>query len=303
MPGLSAVVIARDEDQDLVPAIRSVSFADEVLVMESGAAGRARARSRPPGVRVMHHAFDGDGPTKRRAVAGAQHDWVLCVHGDEEVTAGLAAAVRELLAGGSPACAAYRVQLVTTFMGRPLMHGSASSPLAVRLFDRRLAAWSSAPVHAEVVVSGATGATGQLPGPVLHHATRDLSEAIAGMNAESTLAALEVALSGRRRSGLSMVLSAASQFGRHYLLKQGFRDGLPGLAWCFVGAVGTAVTEMKAEELMADVAAPPPDAASGLPEPTGAAPIAAHGEDGEEPPDERGIVPRSPDAEDRVDYH
>jgi hypothetical protein len=303
MPGLSAVVIARDEDQDLVRAIRSVSFADEVVVMESGATGRAHARSCPPGVRVMHHAFDGDGPTKRRAVDGARHDWVLCVHGDEEVNAGLVAAVRELLAGGPPACAAYRVQLLTTFMGRPLTHGSAASPLAVRLFDRRLAGWSSAPVHAEVVVSEATGATGQLPGAVLHHATRDLSEAIDSMNAESTLAALEVALSGRRRSGLSMVLSAASQFGRHYLLKQGFRDGLPGLAWCFVGAVGTAVTEMKAEELMADGAALTPDAASGLPEPAGASPLAAHGDDEEEPTDERGSIERPPDAEDWIEYH
>jgi hypothetical protein len=233
-------------------------------------------------------------------VAAAQHDWVLCVHGDEEVTAGLAAAVRGLLAGGPPACAAYHVQLVTTFMGRPLTHGSASSPLAVRLFDRRLAGWSAAPVHAEVELSGATG---RLRGALLHHANRDLSDAVDSMNAESTLAALEVALSGRRRSGLSMVLSAASQFGRHYLLKQGFRDGFPGLAWCFVGAVGTAMKAMKAEELMADVAAPSPDAASGLPEPAGAAPTAAHGGDEDEPSDPRGITPRPPEAEDRADYH
>ncbi len=70
------------------------------------------------------------------------------------------------------------------------------------------------------------------------------------MDAESSLAAIAVAMSGRRAGGPTVVLTAALQFVRHYLLKQGFRNGFPGLAWSFMKAVGSAMTYLKARELV-----------------------------------------------------
>jgi len=248
MPGLSAVIIAHDEKQDVARAIRAVSFADEVLLMDAGPTERIMEVPGPLHARVVKHAFEGDGPTKRRAVAEAAHDWVLCLDADEEVTPELAAAIRELLAGGQPTCAAYRFRFVTAFMGRPLTHGAASNRYPVRLFDRRRAEWSSAPVAAEL---GLSGIEGHLPGAVLHHALRDLSDSIAKMDTESSLAALGVAMSGRCPGGLAIVLTAAFQFLRHYVLKQSFRDGFPGLAWSFVRAVESSMKYLKARELVA----------------------------------------------------
>jgi hypothetical protein len=247
MSGLSAVIICRDEHQDVERSIRAMSFADEVLVIDAGPAERALEVPGWFGARVLKHAFDGDGSVKRWAVAETLHEWVLCLEADEEVTPELAESIRTLLARGEPSHVAYRFRFVTTFMGRPLRHGGDSSRHQIRLFDRRRAEWISAPLLAEVVPSGTVG---ELRGVILRHAVRDLSDSIAQMDANSSLAALDLAMSGRRPSGLAIVMTATFQFLRHYVLAQSFRDGFPGLAWSFMRAVGSAMNYMKARELM-----------------------------------------------------
>lgn len=247
-PPLSVLFLVKDEADRLPAALDGVTWADEVVVVDTGSTDATRRIAAERGARVVSIPWEGWVASRNRALAEAAHDWVLCLDADEEVTPELAAAIRELLAGGQPTCAAYRFRFVTAFMGRPLIHGAASSRYPIRLFDRRRAEWSSAPVAAEL---GLSGIEGHLPGAVLHHALRDLSDSIAKMDTESSLAALGVAMSGRCPGGLAIVLTAAFQFLRHYVLKQSFRDGFPGLAWSFVRAVESSMKYLKARELVA----------------------------------------------------
>lgn len=248
MPRLSAVLITRNEERDVPRTLRALGFADEVLVVDSGSTDRTVEVCRALGARVLSHEFQGFGAQKRWAVAQAAHDWVLCVDADEVVTPELAAAIRALLAGAEPALPAYRFRFKTAFMGRVLEHGPVSRRLHVRLFDRRRAGWTEAAVHEEVV---AQGEVGTLPGAVLHHTVRDLSESIAKMDAYSTLGAAELARRGKRRSALGLLLTTPFQFFRHYVLHQNFRNGVPGLAWSLMNAVGSAMKYLKARELEA----------------------------------------------------
>jgi hypothetical protein len=216
---------------------------------------------------VLQHPFHGFGPQKRWAVEQAAHDWVLCVDADEVVTPELAASIRTLLAGGDPPCAAYRFRFLTMFMGRPLAHGPISRRLHVRLFDRRRAGWTDAPVHEQVVTDAPVG---ELPGAVEHYTVHDLSESIGKMDAYATLAADELVRRGKRRSALGLILTPPVQFLRHYLLLQNFRNGIPGLAWSFMNAMGSVMKYLKAREL--EAARPALPAGGG-----GAAPAGADG--------------------------
>jgi glycosyltransferase involved in cell wall biosynthesis len=265
MPRLSAVIITRDEERDVARTVGALGFADEVLVVDSGSADGTVEVCRSLGARVLQHPFQGFGPQKRWAVEQAAHDWVLCVDADEVVTPELAAAIRALLAGGEPPCAAYRFRFLTMFMGRPLAHGPISRRLHVRLFDRRRARWTDVPVHEQVVTDGPVG---ELAGAVQHYTVRDLSESIGKMDAYSTLAAAELVRRGKRRGALGLVFTPPLQFLRHYLLLQNFRNGIPGLAWSFMNAMGSIMKYLKARELEAP-RAPLPAAGAG-PAPTGA---------------------------------
>jgi glycosyltransferase involved in cell wall biosynthesis len=248
MPRLSAVIITRNEERDVLRTIRALAFVDEVLVVDSGSTDRTVEICRTAGARVLDHPFQGFGPQKRWAVEQAAHDWVLCVDADEVVSTELAAAIRALLAAGEPPCAAYRFRFLTVFMGRPLRHGPVSRRLHVRLFDRRRAGWTGAAVHEEVE---AQGEVGLLPGAMLHYTVRDLSESLAKLDAYSTLGAAELFRRGRRRGALALVFTAPVQFLRHFLFHQNFRNGVPGLAWSLMNAMGSVMKYLKARELEA----------------------------------------------------
>jgi glycosyltransferase involved in cell wall biosynthesis len=253
MPKLSAVLITRNEERDVGRTIGALAFADEVLVVDSGSTDRTVEVCRERGARVLAHEFQGFGPQKRWAVAQAAHDWVLCLDADEVVTPELAAAIRALLAGAEPPAAAYRFRFKTAFMGQVLEHGPVSRRLHVRLFDRRRAGWTEAPVHEEVV---AQGPVATLPGAILHYTVRDLSESIGKMDAYSSLGAAELVRRGRRRSALALVFTTPVQFFKHYVLHQNFRNGVPGLAWSIMNAVGSVMKYLKARELEAGAGQP-----------------------------------------------
>jgi glycosyltransferase involved in cell wall biosynthesis len=251
MPKLSAVLITHNEERDVGRTLAALTFVDEVVVVDSGSTDRTVEVCRAQGARVLTHAFEGFGAQKRWAVEQAAHDWVLCLDADEEVLPELADAIRALLGAGEPPCAAYRLRRKTVFMGQVLEHGPVSRDYCVRLFDRRRAGWTAALVHEVVEVAGPVG---DLPGAALHYTVRDLSESIGKMDAYSTLGAAELARRGKRRSTLGLLLTTPFQFFRHYVLHQNFRNGVPGLAWSIMNAVGSVMKYLKARELAATAA-------------------------------------------------
>ena len=243
MPKLSAVVIARDDAHLVRSAVSSVSFADEVLVVDSGTTGEVERVCAPFGARVLKIAVPGVESPVRWATAQAMHDWILCIGTNEVATPELGAAVRELLASGEPNCPAYRARDVNVFMGRPLSRGRIFRRSSLRLFDRRRFEWSgpgAPPGDAEL-----------LRGMVLHFEVPDAASAIADMNTRSSLEAIQIALSGVVLGGFEILFAAFLQFLRTFVGSGNFRNGFPGLAWSFIDAVGSATTYMKARELVA----------------------------------------------------
>jgi glycosyltransferase involved in cell wall biosynthesis len=252
MPRLSAVLITYNEERNLPRTLGALGFVDELLVVDSGSTDRTVEIARAMGARVLTHPFEGDGPQKRYAASQATHDWLLCLDADEVLTPELTASIRARLAGGEPREAAFRFRYVTVFMGQPLWHGPVSQRRHLRLFDRRRAGWTDAKVHGQVVTDGEVG---ELEGAVMHYTTRDLADGIAKLNSYSSVGAAELLRRGKRpRSTLAIALTAPVQFLRHYLLFQNFRNGIPGLAWSFLVAMGSTLKHLKVRELLAQTA-------------------------------------------------
>jgi glycosyltransferase involved in cell wall biosynthesis len=250
---VSAVVITRNEERDIVRTLDALAFADEVLVVDSLSTDRTAEICAARGARVVSRPFHGYGAQKRFAVSLATHDWVLCVDADEVVDAELARAVRALLgAERPPPCDAYALSFRTVFMGRQLRRGARE--VHVRLFDRRRAQWSDARVHEHVLTDGKVGT---LPGLVLHESARDVAEAIEKLNLYTSRAALDLR-ARPSRGAAALLLSGAWHFFRHYVLKRQFLNGVPGFAWSMLFSVGSVVKRLKGHELAEHPAAAMP---------------------------------------------
>lgn len=237
---LSVAVITRDAASQLEACLHSVCFADEIVVVDSGSSDGTIELAEHLGARVIRQEWLGFGPQKQFAVAAARHDWVLCLDADERISPALQTAIVDALA--NPSATAFRFARCNRFLGRYLRHGEGYPDWSLRLFDRRHARWSDDAVHEKVI---ADGTVGTLPGDLLHDSAETLATYLAKQNRYTSLAA-DMALAAGKRAGFARIaLSPLVRFFKFYILRQGFRDGLPGLIHIAIGCFNSFVKYSK----------------------------------------------------------
>ena len=227
---LSVAIITLNAASQLEACLQSVRFADEVVVVDSGSMDGTPALAERLGARVIHQDWLGFGPQKQFAVDAAYHNWVLCLDADERVSPELQAAIENALK--SPSTAAFRFPRCNRFLGRYLRHGEGYPDWSLRLFDRRRARWSNDTVHEKVETNGRVA---DLTGDLLHDSAESLATYLTKQNRYTTLAA-EIALAAGKRASVGRIaISPLVRFIKFYFIRQGFRDGLPGLIHIAIG--------------------------------------------------------------------
>jgi glycosyltransferase involved in cell wall biosynthesis len=234
--GVTVVIIARDEEKAIAAALDSVSWADEVIVVDSGSTDRTVEIARAHGAKVtVTPDWPGFGPQKNRALDQATREWVLSLDADERVTPELRAEIAATLAGGA-SHDAYEIPRLSRYCGRLMRHGGWWPDRVTRLFRRGSARFSEDIVHERIVVQGTTG---RLDSHLLHEAFDDLEEVLEKMNRYSSAGARMGHAAGRGGSVTSAVLHGAWTFVRTYFLQAGFLDGRRGFMLAVSNAEGT----------------------------------------------------------------
>lgn len=237
---LSVAIITLNAASALEACLKSARFADDIVVVDSGSTDGTAELAERYGARVIQQDWLGFGPQKQFAVEAARHDWVLCLDADERVTPQLQAAIEQALQ--APTAAAFRFARCNRFLGRYLRHGEGYPDWSLRLFDRRQARWSTDAVH-EKVETGAEIAT--LPGDLLHDSAETLAAYLTKQNRYTTLAADMALAAGKPTSFARIALSPLVRFVKFYFIRQGFRDGLPGLIHIAIGCFNSFVKYSK----------------------------------------------------------
>src|ERR1700751_1639445 len=103
-PGLTAIVPTFNEESNISDCLASLGFADETLVADSFSTDHTAELARAhPKVRVLQHAYEGNGPQCNWAMEQSAHEWILIVDADERVPEELASEIRGLLRSGPSA--------------------------------------------------------------------------------------------------------------------------------------------------------------------------------------------------------
>lgn len=222
---VTATVITFNEAANLGAALESLSWADEIVVVDSESTDDTVAIARRFTDRVIIRPWPGYVAQKNFAAEQATHDWIVSLDADERVSAPLAEEIRALLAH-EPAAPGYRVPRVTFHLGRWIRSTDWYPDYQLRVYDRRRARWTGRYVHESVK---ADGPVVDLRGEILHYAYRDLAHHLRTMDQYTTLAARQMFEDGRRAGWLDLAVHPPAAFLRNYLLRGGVRDGVPGL--------------------------------------------------------------------------
>ena len=222
---LTVTVITRDEAAHIGAALESVSWADEIIVVDSKSTDDTVSLARRLATRVEVREWPGYGAQKNYAAGIASNDWVLSLDADERVSPELGAEIKTLLSTG-PTQSGYRIPRVTFYLGRWIRSTDWYPDYQFRLYDRRAARWNERRVHESVEADRPPGV---LRHELQHYAYRDISHHLATIDKYTTLAAEQWLSEGRRTSALEMFFHPRFAFLRNYVLRGGFRDGAAGL--------------------------------------------------------------------------
>lgn len=231
---LSVAIITRNAAAQLEGCLASVTFAEEVVVVDSGSTDGTIELARRHGARVIAKEWLGFGPQKQFAVEAASHDWVLCLDADERLSEDLRdSIITELKA---PRGFVYAMPRCNRFLGRWLRHGEGYPDWSVRLFHRKHARWSNDAVHEKVVTALPIL---RLRGDLLHDSAETLEKYLDKQNRYTSLQAELLRAAGRRANLLHLLFSPSLRFVKFYLLRLGFLDGVAGLVHITIGCMNS----------------------------------------------------------------
>src|SRR3569833_727113 len=139
--GLSACIITYNEADRIEACLRSLSFCDESIVVDSHSTDPTRELATKLGARVIERDWPGYRSQKQFAVASARHDWVLCLDADERLSEPLRREIEAQRENGFPRYHGWSVPRLADYFGRFLRHGDAYPDRLIRLYARRRGGW------------------------------------------------------------------------------------------------------------------------------------------------------------------
>ena len=224
-PKISVAVIAKNEEDRIYSLLKSVTFADEIIVVDSGSTDGTQPLCEKMGALVIFHEWQGYAAQKQFAMDCTTSEWILNLDADEEISDILAKEIQDATAKTSPDVSAFSMPRLSRYLGRWIRHGGWYPDRKVRLVRRSKGTWEGDTLHEQLVVDGEIK---QLSKPILHHVYRNIADQITTINKFSDLNATEC---GPKRGWFVLAggVHALGKFMECYAWKLGLLDGLAGL--------------------------------------------------------------------------
>ncbi len=227
---LSAFLVCKNEESHIESCLKSLSFCDEIVVVDSFSTDRTPEICKSYGVTFYQRDWPGYRAQKEYACSLATNDWVFLVDSDEVVSDGLRQEILSLLENR------HNLKISNYngfFVGRVMFHmdkwwkkGGWYPEKKLRLFKKNSVTWGGIDPHEKVIIDGQVG---NLAGELEHFSYDSLNDQVKKLLSHSSLRAKEEYNLGRRVNLFDIVIRPILRFVKFYILKKGFLEGTPGL--------------------------------------------------------------------------
>ncbi|XXD07548.1 glycosyltransferase family 2 protein [Klebsiella sp. R445] len=233
-PRLSVVLIAKNAAELLADCLASVSWADEIVLLDSGSSDNTVELARSLGATVyINTDWQGYGIQRQRAQDYATGEFVLMLDTDERVTPELEQSIRRVLEAPD-STAVYSIARRNYFLGRFMRHSGWYPDRVMRLYERRRFRYNNNLVHESLDAKGAQVI--DLSGDLLHLTCRDFSGFQQKQLAYATAWAQERHQKGKKTSLAGIFGHTLGAFVKTLLLRGGVLDGKQGWLLAVVNA-------------------------------------------------------------------
>ncbi len=239
---ISVIIITRNEEFNIEDCLKSVDWADEIIIVDSGSDDGTVKIAANYTSKIFAKKWEGYSKQKQYALSLAENEWVLSLDADERISPLLR---DEILKGLDKSYDGFYISRKNYFLGRHISGCGWDNDYQLRLFKKSRTSITDSLVHEAFVVEGKTG---RLQNRMDHYSYRTLKDAIAKMNNYSTLEANQK-YKNKNVTPADFILHPAAAFIQYFFIRKGYKDGKYGLMVSLLHAMTNMQIYMKIWEL------------------------------------------------------
>lgn len=229
---VSTVIIARNAEDKIGDCLKSVQWADEILVVDNASIDKTADISKKFGAKVIAASEKlalNYSALRTLGLKEAKQDWILYVDADERVTKSLKNEIIHLVKDPSDKFIAYVIPRKNFIFGREFKHCGQSPDYQKRLFRKEYLKEWKGELHEEPVFEGELG---YLKNPLIHLKEDNLSDMVKKTNLWSDIEAMKMYQSGHPPMNIIRFGSAMfREFWLRMVVQMAFLDGGEGIIY------------------------------------------------------------------------
>lgn len=221
---ISAAVLTKNEEKNIVDCLESLSFCDEIVVIDDNSEDRTLEIAKKMGAKIFTNPLNNNFSQQRNfALSLAKNNWVLFVDADERVTPQLGEEIVNFVKNSNNNVGAY-VKRQDVMWGKELKYGETGTKRFLRLAKKNAGRWVGS-VHEEWIVQGDTIS---LNNSLIHYPHQSVAQFLKEINHYTDIRAAELFEKKVRVKWYSVIANPTVKFFQNYFFRLGFMDGLPG---------------------------------------------------------------------------
>ena len=224
MEKLTAIIPTGNEEHNIVAAIKSIDFADEIMIVDSFSKDNTVKLAIPLANTILHRKYENSASQKNWAIPQAKHKWILLLDADERVTSKLKKEIIETINSNSK-ISGFWIKRQNYFMGKKVRFSGWSGDKVIRLFKRDECKYEHKHVHAEVVSYGQIGI---LKNKLIHNTFINKEIYLQKLERYAKWQAKDYDNKVKKINIYHTNIKPLVRFFKHYIIQLGILDGYVG---------------------------------------------------------------------------
>ncbi len=229
---ISALAITYNEEEHIERFIKSLSFADEIIIVDSNSTDKTVEIAKGLNAKVFKRDFDNFSAQKNFALEQATHDWIVFFDLDEVISESLATEIQTKMDTASEV-SAFKVKRNFYFMGKHIRYSGFQNDAVVRVFKKSDSHYGDSLVHETLKVNGKTET---LKNKSDHYSYKTLDAYNEKLTSYSKLQAETLYQNNTRPNFYHFIFRPFWRFFHQYIIKLGFLDGKEGFILAYLSA-------------------------------------------------------------------
>lgn len=231
MEKITAIIPTFNEEENIEKAIKSVLWADEIMIVDSYSTDRTLEIARKYTNFIIQREYNNSASQKNWAIPQASNQWIFLLDADEWASIGLEKEIKQVL-GSNPGESAFWMKRGNHFMGKRLRFSGFQRDSVIRLFRKENCRYQDLHVHSEIET---TGKVGRFKGRIMHNTYKSLDHFLRKNDRYTTWAAYDKVKRVEKVTYFHLLIKPLYRFVKHYFLQLGILDGKVGfiLSWYY----------------------------------------------------------------------